>query len=74
MKRLIIVILILFISVKGETTTISLDSIKTSVISFLKEVENVDHSVESLDFLIVDSKTICPIKEGKEGVYFPTHQ
>jgi len=70
MKRLIIVILISFISATGKSTTIPLDSIKTSIISFLKEVENVDHSIESLDFLLVNSKTRKPIEEGKDGVYY----
>ena len=70
MKRLIIMTLIVFISVAGKSTTIPLDSIKKSVILFLKEVYNVDHSIESLDFLLVDSKTINPIKEEEEGVYF----
>ena len=70
MKRLIIVVLILFISAKGKSTTIPLDSIKTSVISFLKEVEKVDHSIESLGFLLVDTKTKKPIEEGKDGIYF----
>jgi len=70
MKRLIIMTLIVFISVAGKSTIIPLDSIKKSVILFLKEVENVDHSIESLDFLLVDSKTKNPIEEGKSGVYF----
>jgi len=70
MKRLIVVILILFVCAEGKSTTIPLDSIKTSVILFLKEVEKVDHSIESLDFLIVDSKTVKPIEEGRDGVYF----
>ena len=70
MKRLIIVILLLSIFVEGKSTIIPLDSIKKSVILFLKEVENVNHSIKSLDFLIVDSKTINPIEEGKDGVYF----
>jgi len=71
MKRLFILMpLILFISVTSKSTTIPLDSIKKSVILFLKEVENIDYSIKSLDFLIVDCKTKKPIKEGKDGVFF----
>ncbi len=70
MKRLIIVILLLLVFIEGKSTIIPLDSIKKSVISFLKEVEKFDYSLEDLDFLLADSKTINPIKEGKSGVYF----
>ena len=70
MKRLIVIILILLISANGKSTNMPLDSIKTGVISFLKEVEKFEYSFEDLDFLLVNCKTINPIEEGEKGVFF----
>lgn len=70
MKRLIIVTLILFVSVKGNSTTIPLDSIRTNVIAFLNEVERYGHSFSDSDFFIRESKSKDLIEEDKEGVYY----
>jgi len=74
MKRisLILFIIILGIPIPCQSLTkIPLDSIKMSLISFLKEIDQIkDFPIEDLpDFLIYDRRKQEAIKEGKEGVF-----
>jgi hypothetical protein len=73
MKRLSLILYIIFwISIPSKSSTsIPLDSIKMSLISFLKEIDQIkDFPIEDLpDFLIYDRRRQEAIKEGKEGIF-----
>ena len=72
MKRVLITTLALFVFAKSQSTTIPLDSIKRSLVSFLQERhpgQLLDLSCEDLDFLIFDRGKQERIKEGEDGIF-----
>ena len=73
MKRILIVALVLLISIKIQSTTVPLDSVRVSLVSFLNKVEKrVDsfYTINELpDFLIYDRGKQKAINEEKEGVF-----
>ena len=70
MKRIFIATLVFWVSIEIHSTTIPLDTIRRSLVSFLSEVDHLNHSTDELpDFLIIDRGRHEDIKEGKEGVF-----
>lgn len=73
MKRIFIVALVLLVSIEIQSTTVPLDSIRVSLVSFLNKVEKrVDsvHTIDELpDFLIFDRGKQKAINEEKVGVF-----
>jgi hypothetical protein len=70
MKRIVIVAAVLLVSIETYSTTIPLDSIRRSLVSFLSKVDHLNYSTDDLpDFLIVDRGKREDIKEGKDGVF-----